>query len=276
MNKKFFAIIGKPLSHSLSQALHNFWLKENKIDGVYDFFEIDENEIEKVLGKVRNKEIDGINVTLPYKQKVIPFLDSLSDYAKESHSVNTIYLDDNNQLIGDNTDIYGIQEGYLKKIITKKNKELNILIIGAGGVSPSIIVSLQKFGINKISLVNRTYEKSTILKKQFPKIELLKWENYKSKIKYFDIIINATSLGLKNGESFDSFFENFKDTLIYIDTIYNPLETEMIKYFKENKIKTYNGFDMFIYQGQKSFNLWNKITPRISNEVTYLLISKLK
>ena len=276
MNKKFFAIIGKPLSHSLSPALHNFWLKENKIDGVYDFFEIDENEIEKVLGKVRNKEIDGINVTLPYKQKVIPFLDSLSDYAKESHSVNTIYLDDNNQLIGDNTDIYGIQEGYLKKIITKKNKELNILIIGAGGVSPSIIVSLQKFGINKISLVNRTYEKSTILKKQFPKIELLKWENYKSKIKYFDIIINATSLGLKNGESFDSFFENFKDTLIYIDTIYNPLETEMIKYFKENKIKTYNGFDMFIYQGQKSFNLWNKITPRISNEVTNLLISKLK
>jgi shikimate dehydrogenase len=276
MNKKFFAIIGKPLSHSLSPALHNFWLKENKIDGVYDFFEIDENEIENVLGKVRNKEIDGINVTLPYKQKVIPFLDSLSDYAKESHSVNTIYLDDNNQLIGDNTDIYGIQEGYLKKIITKKNKELNILIIGAGGVSPSIIVSLQKFGINKLSLVNRTYEKSTILKKQFPKIELLKWENYKSKIKYFDIIINATSLGLKNGESFDSFFENFKDTLIYIDTIYNPLETEMIKYFKENKIKTYNGFDMFIYQGQKSFNLWNKITPRISNEVTNLLISKLK
>ena len=276
MKIKNFAIIGKPLSHSLSPTLHNFWLKEYKISGNYDFLEININEIYNVLDKIREKEIKGVNVTLPYKQKVIPFLDKLSDFAKESNSVNTIYLNDKNELVGDNTDIYGMQEGYIKKIITEKKKNLRVLIIGAGGVSPSIIVSLHKAGITKISLVNRTYQKAHELKEKFSNLELLKWENYKNKIQSFDIIINATSLGLKGGENFDFVLEDFKTTMIYVDTIYNPLETKMIKHFKANKIKTYNGLDMFMYQGQKSFYLWNGIKPEINDKIRNLLISKLK
>jgi len=276
MKIKNFAIIGKPLSHSLSPTLHNFWLKEYKISGNYNFLEININEIYNVLDKIREKEIKGVNVTLPYKQKVIPFLDKLSDFAKESNSVNTIYLNDKNELVGDNTDIYGIQEGYIKKIIIEKKKSFRALIIGAGGVSPSIIVSLYKAGITKISLVNRTYQKAHELKEKFSNLELLKWENYKNKIQSFDIIINATSLGLKGGENFDFVLEDFKTTMIYVDTIYNPLETKMIKHFKANKIKTYNGLDMFMYQGQKSFYLWNGIKPEINDKIRNLLISKLK
>jgi len=276
MKIKKFAIIGKQLSHSLSPTLHNFWLKEYKISGNYNFLEININEIYNVLDKIREKEIKGVNVTLPYKQKVIPFLDKLSDFAKESNSVNTIYLNDKNELVGDNTDIYGIQEGYIKKIIIEKKKSFRALIIGAGGVSPSIIVSLYKAGITKISLVNRTYQKAHELKEKFSNLELLKWENYKNKIQSFDIIINATSLGLKGGENFDFVLEDFKTTMIYVDTIYNPLETKMIKHFKANKIKTYNGLDMFMYQGQKSFYLWNGIKPEINDKIRNLLISKLK
>ena len=104
----------------------------------------------------------------------------------------------------------------------------------------------------------------------------MEWKNLQQEIYQFDIIINATSLGLKGGKDFRFNFENVKDNLIYIDTIYNPLETKTLKFLKEKKIKTFNGLDMFIYQGQKSFYLWNKINPEIDNELIDLLIKKLK
>ena len=105
---------------------------------------------------------------------------------------------------------------------------------------------------------------------------MLKWEDYHKSLKEFDIIINATSLGLKGGENFNQLFENCKNSLVYIDTIYNPYETKMIKHLKNKNIKTYNGLDMFIYQGQKSFYLWHKINPEIDDELVNLLISKIR
>ena len=95
-------------------------------------------------------------------------------------------------------------------------------------------------------------------------------------MKNFDIIVNATSLGLKNYQDFGFDFKNVKQDLIYIDTIYNPLETKTLKYLKEKDIKVFNGLEMFIYQGQKSFYLWNKINPEIDQKLVELLLSKLK
>jgi len=135
---------------------------------------------------------------------------------------------------------------------------------------------LQKSKIQEIAIINRTYEKSLFLKKRFNFLNVLDWKNIKEEINNFDIIINATSLGLKNMEDFDFNFENVKSSLVYIDTIYNPLETKTLKYLNEKKLKTYNGLDMFIYQGQKSFYLWNKINPQIDDELIDLLISRLK
>ena len=273
-NKKTFAIIGKPIEHSLSPTLHNYWLKKYKIDANYSLLHIDEQEIESVIKKIRNYEISGINVTLPYKQKVIPYIDKLVNDAKSTNSVNTIFLDNNNVLIGENTDVYGLQAGYLKELTDAKNKR--VLIIGAGGVSPSVILSLQKSKINNVTIVNRTYEKSIFIKKRFNFINVLEWKTLEDQIENFDIIINATSLGLKNNNDFEFDFKKIKDNSIFIDTIYNPLETKTLKYLKEKKIKTFNGLEMFIYQGQKSFYLWNKINPEIDDDLVNLLVSKLQ
>ena len=149
------------------------------------------------------------------------------------------------------------------------------MVIGAGGVSPSIILSIQKTGIRDISITNRTNEKCIFLKKKFNFLNIISWINLKSEIKNFDLIINATSLGLKNGEDFSFNFNNTKNEVIYIDTIYNPLETKTFKYLKEEGRKVFNGLDMFIYQGQKSFYLWNKVNPEIDDELVELLNSKL-
>ncbi len=273
-SKKIFAIIGKPIEHSLSPTLHNYWFKKYKIDANYSLLHVDENEIDSVTKKIRTNEISGINVTLPYKQKVIPYIDKLVNDAKSTNSVNTIFLDNNNVLIGENTDVYGLQAGYLKELTNAKNKK--VLIIGAGGVAPSVIHSLQKSKINNVSIVNRTYEKSIFIKKRFNFINVLEWKTLEDQIKNFDIIINATSLGLKNNNDFEFDFKTIKDNLIFIDTIYNPLETKTIKYLKEKNIKTFNGLEMFIYQGQKSFYLWNKINPEIDDDLINLLVSKLQ
>ena len=273
MTKKY-GIIGNPIKHSLSPTLHNYWFKKYEIDAKYTIIDVKDENLLEVVRKIKDKTISGLNVTLPYKQKIVPHLDVLVNDAEITSSVNTIYLDHQETLIGENTDVFGLQAAYLKELDITYNKKT--LVIGAGGVSPSIILSLQKSGIKDISITNRTMEKCLFLKKKFKNLNLLKWEDLKNAVKDYDIIINATSLGLKNGENFDFNFENVKNNLIYIDTIYNPLETKTLKYLRENDIKVFNGLDMFIYQGQKAFYLWNKINPEIDQNLIELLLSKLK
>ena len=170
--------------------------------------------------------------------------------------------------------MFGLQAAYLKEVDDIKNKKT--LVIGAGGVSPSIILALQKSGILNISIINRTLDKCIFLKKKFRFLQVIKWENLQKEMKNYDIIINATSLGLKDGQDFEFDFVNVKKNLIYIDTIYNPLETKTLEYLKEKNLRVFNGLEMFIYQGQKAFYLWNKINPEIDQQLIELLLTKLK
>ena len=276
MIEKKFGIIGKPLSHSLSPTLHNFWFKKNKILANYSLIEIELNEIKKVIEKIKNKELHGINVTTPYKQAVIPFLDLIINEAKETLSVNTISLNDEGKVVGSNTDVYGLEHGFINKLSFKNLTQNNVLILGAGGVTPSVIYALTKKGIKKIFISNRTLKKTENVKKIFPFIEIVEWEKIEIEAKNMDIIINATSLGLKGGNEFKQEFKNIKQSLVYYDVVYNPEETMTIKKFKKRNIQTFNGLEMFIYQGQKSFSLWNNINPELNEELKQAIISKLK
>ena len=276
MIEKKYGIIGKPLSHSLSPLLHNFWFKKHNIKANYSLIEIDAIQIEETIDKIRSKKLQGINVTTPHKQAVIPFLDLVINDAKKTSSVNTIYLNNENKIVGDNTDVYGFDYSFIKILKEKESSRKNIMILGAGGVTPSIILALAKKKFKKIFISNRTVEKAKLIAKKFAFVEIILWENIYNKAQDMDIIINTTSLGMKNGIDFNQIIKKFKTELIYYDVIYNPLETTMLKYFKEKKIKTFNGLEMFLYQAQKSFYLWNKIKPEIDEDVKKTIISKLK
>jgi len=272
--KKTFGIIGHPIKHSLSPLLHNYWFKKYNVDAIYSVIEAEEKNLKDIVKKIKEKSLNGINVTLPYKQKIINYIDKIVNDAETTGSVNTLFLDDNGITIGENTDVFGLQAAYLKEMDNGLNKKA--LVIGAGGVSPSVILSLQKSGITSISITNRTQEKCLFLKKKFKYLNIVSWNNLQSEIGNYEIIINATSLGLKNGQDFDFNFNKCKDGATYIDTIYNPLKTKTYKYLEEKGIKVFNGLDMFIYQGQKSFYLWNKINPEIDDDLINLLLSQLK
>ena len=272
--KKIFGIIGNPIEHSLSPFLHNYWFKKYKVDASYSTIQADEKELSNIVKKIKDGSVNGINVTLPYKQKIINYTDKIINDAKITGSANTLFLDENNKVIGENTDVFGLQAAYLKQMDNGFSKKA--LVIGAGGVAPSVILSLQKSGIRNISIINRTKEKCLFLKKKFSYLNILPWSELELELGNYDIIINATSLGLKNGKDFGVDFSRCKEEATFIDTIYNPLKTKTYKFLEEKGIKVFNGLDMFIYQGQKTFYIWNKINPQIDDDLINLLLSKLK
>ena len=185
MTKKF-GIIGNPIKHTLSPVLHNYWFQKYNIDASYSVIDTPNDELTKVTKQIRKKELSGINVTLPYKQRIVSYLDVLVNDAEITSSVNTVYLDNKDALIGENTDVFGLQAAYLKEIVNAAKKKT--LIIGAGGVSPSVILSLQKSGVKDISIINRTKEKCIFLKKKFKNLKIFDWVILKYVIKNYDTL----------------------------------------------------------------------------------------
>ena len=260
---KKYCVIGNPIDHSLSPKLHNFWLRKNKIDAIYEKKLINEKEIPKLIESIRKTEINGANVTVPFKNSVIPFLDNLSSEAKKTNSVNTICVEEE-KIIGHNTDIAGFELAL--RYINYDVKRKKAFIIGAGGVSPSIIFALKNMGCENICLTNRTFEKAERIKETFNDITIRKWGD----IPEFDIVINATSVGLKN-DNFDLELNKSGNNKFFYDVIYNPSETSFLKNAKHKGNKTENGRMMFIYQAHQSFALWNKVLPKIDEETIKIL-----
>ena len=260
---KKYLVVGNPIDHSLSPKIHNNWLKENKINAIYEKTKLDINEIESLINNIKQKKIAGCNVTVPFKKTVIPYLDKLSLEAEQTQSVNTITYD-GNDLVGHNTDIFGFTKAIESLDFSIKNK--NILILGAGGVVPSIIFALNKMNVSEIIISNRTKEKAEDLKILFKNLKIVEWGSLPD----FDVIINATSIGLNN-EIINLDFSKSGKNKLYYDVIYNPKETNFLKTGKELGNKTENGKTMFIYQASQAFKLWHGISPKINKEILILL-----
>ena len=257
-------IIGNPISHTLSPKLHNYWFEENGISGKYDKVLLKENEIESLIKKIKIKELHGMNVTVPYKQIVIPHLESLSEIAKITNSVNTIFNKDG-KIYGDNTDVYGFEKSILNNQINVEGK--SAFILGAGGVVPSIICALLKLKIKKIYISNRTFKNANLIKDKFNFIEIVEWGTFKDS----DLLINSTSVGLKTGDNLKLNFNNLGENKIFYDVIYNPSKTNFLLEAEKNGHKFINGRDMFLYQAQKAFSLWHNLTPKIDEKlINYL------
>ena len=257
---KKYLVIGNPIEHSLSPKLHNHWIQQNNIDAVYEKKQLNESDIEAMIDEVKSEKINGINVTVPFKKSVIPFLDQLTLIAKEAQSVNTIFKKDN-KIVGDNTDIGGFEYGLKHINYDVQNKK--VFILGAGGVVPSIILALKKLGVFKISLSNRTKEKAVELKKIYKDLEVINWGECID----FDMIINATSLGLKNEDQIKLDFEKIKPDKLFYDVIYNPSKTNFLLKGEELGNKIENGKMMFIYQAQLSFKIWHNILPKVDDKL---------
>jgi len=261
---KKFLVIGNPIDHSLSPTLHNYWIKNNGIEAIYEKQKLDESELEELITQIKKEKIHGVNVTVPFKKTIIPFLDELSLEAEQTQSVNTLCFKEG-KIVGHNTDIFGFETSIEKSKYNAFNKE--VLILGAGGVVPSIIFALNKMKVSKIKVSNRTKEKAESLKENFKNIELIEW----GEVPNFDIIINATSIGLKKEDNIKLDFSLISGNKLFYDVIYNPSETNFLKIGNKLGNKTLNGKLMFIYQGLAAFNIWHGLKPDVDENVIKLL-----
>ena len=261
---KKYLVIGNPIEHSFSPKLHNFWIKNNNINATYEKKKLDNNELEKLFLEIREEKIAGINITVPFKKSVIPFIDLLSDEANQTQSVNTVYLK-NNKIIGHNTDIDGFKLGIKNSNFKVEGKK--IFILGAGGVVPSIISALKKMNVSQIILSNRTKEKAENLKGLFEDLKIVDW----GEVPTFDMIINATSLGLNINDKINLDFSKIEKGKFFYDVIYNPSLTSFLKQGKRLGHKIENGKKMFIYQAYLAFKIWHGIYPSVNDEIINLL-----
>jgi len=248
------------------------------VNSVYEKRKVEEKDLNNIIEEIRRNEIVGINVTVPFKKLIIPFLDKLAPDAEETQSVNTLFKI-NDKIVGYNTDKTGFEDT-IKEVYPRSNDPTKplplehkcIFIVGAGGVTSSIISALKNEGANNIILSNRTKEKANELKKIFPEIEILDWGKRPS---ICNVVINTTSAGLIKDEElkidFSDYDKNFHKNFLFYDLIYNPKETIFLKKARLRGNKTMNGKRMFLNQAKYAFNIWTNIVPEINDEVLKLL-----
>ena len=261
---KKYLVIGNPIKHSLSPELHNHWIKQNNINAIYEKEKLNNDELENLILDIKKEKIHGVNITTPFKNAVITHLDELSDEAKKTQSVNTIFLK-NKKVVGHNTDIEGFIMAIKKINFNFDNKK--IFILGAGGVVPSIIYASMKMGSSEIIISNRTKNKAKKLKNIFENIKIVNWGDMPN----FDVVINATSIGLNKNDKINLDFSKIGKNKLFYDVIYNPNPTEFLQTAKKLGNKYENGKLMFIYQAFLAFKLWHSVEPLISNETIKLL-----
>ena len=278
MNK--YLVIGNPIEHSLSPLLHNYWFKKYRfLDSIYEKKKVEKKDLKKIVEQIKNDEIKGVNVTVPFKREIFDFIDTAPHEVQFTKSVNTL-VKENDKVVGYNTDQEGFEISLEGNDWDFKNKK--VFIIGAGGVTPSILSSfIRADGAEKIYLSNRTRSKAEELKKFWDKaidfyqmnkdtIEIIDWGE---KRELCDLIINTTSVGLKRDEKLDfdfSDYNNNKEALFY-DLIYNPKETNFLKEARIRENKTMNGKMMFLWQAHLAFKKWTGVSPKIDQEVIKLL-----
>ena len=265
---KFAGIIGYPLSHTLSPSMHNFIYQKLGIDVEYKKWEISPNNLKSHIEKINNENFIGANITVPYKEKIVPLLDEIRNEAKFTGAVNTI-VKNNNKLIGYNTDVYGIEQTLDIKL--KNDVINNAVIFGAGGAAKAAFFVLLQRGLNNLTIVNRTKSNALKMISKFNNVncdQTIITLNEKSQIKSAclsaDLIINTTILGMKGSgyEDISPIDSTFIDSnSVIFDMVYNPTKTPLIKIALERNANIIEGLDMLVYQAIKSIELWTGIRP---------------
>ena len=258
-------LIGYPLSHSLSPQIHSAALQSCSLKGDYSLFPIhpeDKQSLEDLLSRIRSGEIHGLNVTIPHKQNVIPFLDELTPNAKSIGAVNTIYFR-NDKLIGDNTDAPGFLAD-LKRLIdsTAFSFQPSALVLGAGGSARAVVYALLNDGWNVI-LAARRMEQANELARQFEKVNIMEFNLQTFQHLNVQLIVNTTPLGMTPNTDQSPWPENLPfptDAVIY-DLVYNPRETKLVRDAHAQGLNATTGLGMLIEQAALAFEIWTNYNP---------------
>jgi len=256
---KSFAVIGDPIDHSLSPNIHSAAFRELNLDASYIAYRIPKEELEEGIEGLKKIKIDGFNVTIPHKIEMMKYLDKTDESCSLIGAVNTV-TNIGGILKGYNTDMDGFLDPFKKKKLVIENKK--VLLLGAGGAARAIVAGFAKEKAKSIMIANRTLENAKNLAEFSKKIGLnadaIEINHVKDLAKDYDIIVNATSVGLKNEPSIISFEGINKNTIVY-DIVYMPINTDFIKKAKEKNAIIIFGYEMLLGQAVRAFEIWHGI-----------------
>lgn len=250
--KKWYAVLGDPVAQSMSPAMHDQWFKENGLNASY--IPIHASDLKAAVDSLRVLGCSGFNVTVPHKQAVIPLLDGIDEAAERMNAVNTVYYDEENRLIGTNTDGFGFVRSLPETAAGKA------LIIGAGGAARGIAFALKDAGW-QICITNRTEQKAQQLAEELA-ADSCTLAAAEARLAEFPLIVQTTTVGMNfasGGMPVNP--ANIQAGTIVADIIYNPLETEFLRAAKAKGAVTVNGVGMFVHQGALAFEKWTGINP---------------
>ncbi len=256
---KSFAVIGDPIDHSLSPNIHSAAFRELNLDSSYIGYRIPKGELEVGIQGLKKIKIDGFNITIPHKIEMMKYLDKMDESCSLIGAVNTV-SNEEGILKGYNTDMDGFLEPFKKKELNIKGTK--VLLIGAGGAARAIVAGFAKEKAKSITIANRTLEKASSLSRFSKTIGLdanaIKIKDVKDAGKNYDIIVNATSIGLKNEPSVIS-LEGVNEKTIVYDIVYAPMNTDFIKKAKAEKAIIIYGYEMLLGQAVRAFEIWHSI-----------------
>ncbi|TKJ18494.1 MAG: shikimate dehydrogenase [Promethearchaeota archaeon Loki_b31] len=261
-------VIGHPIEHSMSPIMHNAALKDLSLDYVYVAFNIPPNDLKKAVLGFKMFSIKGINVTIPYKENIIPYLDEIDPLAEKIGAVNTI-KNEGKYLIGKNTDASGAKNALLDAGCEITGKKA--LILGAGGAAKAVSFAISE-DLDAVYIANRTEKRAIKLAKDLTNKTTIKAvgknmsiNTLKNLVNDVDILINTTPLGMyPDIEGSPISQEMLHKNLFVFDIVYNPLETRLLKEARKIGCKTLGGLDMFVNQGALAFEWWTGKKPNLN------------
>lgn len=260
--KKLYGVIGDPIAHSMSPAMHNDAFQRYELDATYVPFHVTPENLQDAVKGFKAIQLSGLSITVPHKTAIMPLLDEIDPLAEAIGAVNTM-VNAGGRFIGYNTDGLGYLKG-IKQVVPSFTDH-KMLLIGAGGAARAIYFTMAQAGLKNIDIANRTIAQAEFLVENcpFPKnSEVLSLKDAENQLSKYDMIVQTTSIGMHpNMESSPISVDHLKPTAIVSDIIYTPLETKFLRDAKQKGARTQNGLPMFSHQGALQFEMWTGIFP---------------
>lgn len=267
-------VIGSPISHSRSPALHQHWLKTYGIKGFYIPMNISQDNLADVVRTLPQMGFVGVNVTIPHKETVLGLADIVTDRAALIGAANTLIFRKDGKIHADNTDGYGFIENLRQGAPGWNPASGPAAVIGAGGASRAVVASLLEVGVTEIRLSNRTRNRAEVIKQEFgAKITVVDWVRAGNMFDGANTVVNTTSLGMTGKPEFRVPMDGLSSAAVVTDLVYAPLETEFLKKARDLGCTTVDGLGMLLHQAAPAFERWFGQRPEVDNALRNAVLS---
>jgi len=258
-------VLGWPVDHSRSPALHGYWLKTYGIDGSYLRLPVPPESLGQALGELHEKGFAGVNLTVPHKETAVSFLHGVTAEARQIGAVNTIFISADGKLLGTNTDGYGFISSLTTSAPAWRPDAGPVVVLGAGGASRAVCFALINAGVREVRLINRTVARAEALTMAFgPRVIPLPWEKIRDALNDATLLVNTTTLGMQSQPPLDIDLSPLPPSAVVNDIVYVPLETPLLAAARRRGNTVVDGIGMLLYQAQPGFAGWFGIRPEVT------------